>query len=341
MPSIKYLADLDLSGGQLLNTRLQHLATPPTAESGRVYFDTSLTPPRARYHNGSEWVDLVDDGGDADTLEGQPGEHYLSRENHTGTQTISTVLGLQGELDGKASDVDLSAHTGDTDNPHEVTATQIGAVPTSEKGSAGGVAELDGNGLVPKEQVPPIAIGETFSASSEAEMLALDAHMGDVAVRSDTDSKWLLVSDDPSSIESWHELGSSVDVVESVSGGSGIDTSGTSNVTVSLNSATQSTLAEVGDKADQSALDAHTGDSNNPHGVTAAQVGATRKFSTEIVDPGVSEVVNHGLGTQDVLVQIYFDGELVHTSVEIVDANNVALGLSYAQNGSLRVVVIG
>lgn len=41
-----------------------------------------------------------------------------------------------------------ASHTTDTNNPHQVTAAQAGAVPTSEKGVANGVATLDANGEV-------------------------------------------------------------------------------------------------------------------------------------------------------------------------------------------------
>jgi hypothetical protein len=48
----------------------------------------------------------------------------------------------------------LDAHIADVANPHGVTTTQIGAIPTSEKGAANGVASLDGSGKVPVAQIP-------------------------------------------------------------------------------------------------------------------------------------------------------------------------------------------
>lgn len=50
----------------------------------------------------------------------------LARANHTGTQAISTVTGLQTALDAKAAAADLSSHTGNTSNPHSVTKAQVG-----------------------------------------------------------------------------------------------------------------------------------------------------------------------------------------------------------------------
>ena len=95
--------------------------------------------------------------------------------------------------DSKADADDLTAHVGDTANPHSVTKAQVGlgnvdnvqqysasnpppiptpaevgAIPTTEKGSAGGVAELDVNGKVPTSQLPAtalLALGETSSTA--------------------------------------------------------------------------------------------------------------------------------------------------------------------------------
>ena len=48
----------------------------------------------------------------------------------------------------------ISDHTEDTENPHGVTAKQINAVPTSEKGVKDGVATLNSSGVVPDTQLP-------------------------------------------------------------------------------------------------------------------------------------------------------------------------------------------
>ena len=49
---------------------------------------------------------------DAETLDGQDGAYYLSRANHTGTQAISTVSGLQAALDDKLESVAWGEITG-------------------------------------------------------------------------------------------------------------------------------------------------------------------------------------------------------------------------------------
>lgn len=47
-------------------------------------------------------------GGDADTLNGADGAYYLDRDNHTGTQAISTIDGLQNALDLKLDAADYN-----------------------------------------------------------------------------------------------------------------------------------------------------------------------------------------------------------------------------------------
>lgn len=50
----------------------------------------------------------------------------------------------------------VPGHLADAENPHEVTAEQVGAVPLTARGAANGVASLDDTGKVPSEQLPPI-----------------------------------------------------------------------------------------------------------------------------------------------------------------------------------------
>lgn len=49
-----------------------------------------------------------------------------NRANHTGSQAISTVTGLQTAIDAKADASALTSHTGNTSNPHGVTKAQVG-----------------------------------------------------------------------------------------------------------------------------------------------------------------------------------------------------------------------
>ena len=66
-----------------------------------------------------------------------------------------TAAEVGADEEGSAAEVqtNLSAHTGNTNNPHSVTAAQVGAIPLSQKGAPGGVAELDENGKVPSDNL--------------------------------------------------------------------------------------------------------------------------------------------------------------------------------------------
>ena len=76
-----------------------------------------------------------------------------------------TSGGVKTELDKKASTTSLGAHTGNTDNPHQVTAAQVGAISSSEKGAASGVATLGTDGKVPTGQLPSMNYAPSTHAS--------------------------------------------------------------------------------------------------------------------------------------------------------------------------------
>ena len=100
-----------------------------------------------------------------------------------GVQGVQGVPGVSGK-DGKsayqtaveggysgtetafnAALVAMPNHIADKKNPHGVTAKQAGAIPTSEKGAASGVATLGTDGKVPTGQLPEISSVKTFVAT--------------------------------------------------------------------------------------------------------------------------------------------------------------------------------
>lgn len=90
---MRYVANIDLSGNQLLNCVIQVLAAPPDDPApGRVYYDSGLS--RLRYFNGGGWVNIGETLTDALTLNGQGPAFYLSRGQHTGTQLAATISDL-------------------------------------------------------------------------------------------------------------------------------------------------------------------------------------------------------------------------------------------------------
>jgi hypothetical protein len=99
----------------------------------------------------------------------------------------------------------------------------------SEKDQPDGYASLDGSGKIPSALLPAIAITDTFPVASQAEMLALDAETGDVAIRSDEPKSYILKGTDPSNLSHWAEL-LSPGLVVSVNGQNGNVTLSTTHI---------------------------------------------------------------------------------------------------------------
>jgi len=91
----------------------------------------------------------------------------------------------------------------------------------SEKGQPSGYAPLDPNRLIPTVHLPPLAITDTFVVASQAEMLALPAQTGDVAIRTDTGKSYILAAEPATALINWKEL-SAAAPVQSVNGYVGV-----------------------------------------------------------------------------------------------------------------------
>ena len=161
----------------------------------------------------------------------------LARANHTGTQTASTISDFNTQvrtsrLDQMAAptaSVALNAQkiTGLADPTNAQEAVTLNYI-TTQKGAVNGIASLDGSGLIPTNQLPALAITETFVVVSQAAMLALTAQTGDVAVRTDVNKSFILTASPASTLGNWQELLTPTDSVLSVDGLTGaVSLSGT------------------------------------------------------------------------------------------------------------------
>ena len=77
---------------------------------------------------------------------------------------------------------------------------------TAQKGQPNGLATLDADAKLEANQLPALAITDTFVVNTEAAMLALDAQQGDVAVRTDEQKSYILTADPASTLGNWQEL---------------------------------------------------------------------------------------------------------------------------------------
>ena len=144
----------------------------------------------------------------------------------------------------------------------------------NSKGAANGLASLDAAGRVPIDQIPGQPLGDTFTAATEAAMLALPANNGDMAIRTDfePDQFYILTSNSPATLADWKQVSlpgtvASVDgkvgaVVLSASY-AGLDASGrvlpTQGRSTVIPVATSTTDAAANTTAIQAALDAAAG----------------------------------------------------------------------------------
>jgi hypothetical protein len=101
------------------------------------------------------------------------------------------------------------------------------AVNTSAVGSANGVVPLDGSSKIASTYLPAIAITETFVVNSQSAMLALTAQIGDVAVRTDINTSFILSAEPATTLGNWQELLTPTDAVTSVNGQTGVVSVGT------------------------------------------------------------------------------------------------------------------
>lgn len=148
---------------------------------------------------------------------------------NAGTQTValddiaeSKVIGLVADLAAKETPAGAQAKV-DTEAAARASADAL-LIPLAQKAAANGVATLDSGTKIPSAQLPALAITDTFPVDSQAEMLALTAQRGDVAIRSDLLKSFILSTDSPGTLADWKELLTPADLVSSVNARTGVVT---------------------------------------------------------------------------------------------------------------------
>lgn len=129
-----------------------------TAQVGDVAI---LTNPASTYILQTEpngWVMLNSPTDAVPSVYGRVGPIQAQAGDYTATMIPITAIAsinashVQAALERLAIAVNI--HSTDTNNPHQVTAEQVEAIPVWEKGSGMGVATLDVGGRVPLSQLP-------------------------------------------------------------------------------------------------------------------------------------------------------------------------------------------
>lgn len=90
-----------------------------------------------------------------------------------------TSGGVKTELDKKANATSLGAHTGNTDNPHQVTAAQAGADPT---GTAASAVSAHNSSSTAHSDIRTALAGKEVAGAAAAVQDNLDGHTGNTTV---------------------------------------------------------------------------------------------------------------------------------------------------------------
>jgi len=129
------------------------------------------------------------------------------------SEQIAGIAGAKGDT-GSTGPTGATGATGATGSsgvisvtaPITNSGTSTAANIGINAGVANGVATLDGSGLIPTSQLPPLAVNDTFVVASQAAMLALTAQIGDIAVRTDVSKTFILSASPASTLANWQEI---------------------------------------------------------------------------------------------------------------------------------------
>lgn len=105
----------------------------------------------------------------------------------------------------------------------------VTSVITPLIGVANGLVPLGPNGRISPLYLDPVAIKDTFIVADEAEQLALTAQVGDVAVRTDINTTFILRAEPASTLGNWQQILTPA-AVQSVNGQTGVVTLTASDV---------------------------------------------------------------------------------------------------------------
>lgn len=199
------------------------------------------------------------------------------------TQVGTFTVDAQGRLTAAANSTVTPAFSSITSTPTTLSGYGItDAINVSQKAAANGVATLGADSKIPNNQLPALAITDTFVVASQAAMLALStAEKGDVAVRTDLNKSFILTADPYSTLANWQELLTPTDTVLSVNGFTGAVTLGASDVGAAPTTRTISAGTGLSGGGD---LSANRTLSLANTAVTAASYGSATQVATFTVD---------------------------------------------------------
>jgi hypothetical protein len=264
------LSATTLSGGTIYSGSTDLSSIFALAGSDTNNYVTGFT-----YDNANAFTVSVNDGNDYTAVINEVTGLTVSGGLTASTLSADTIYSGSTDLSDLFLDwtlqTDFNAHTGDTNNPHSVTAAQVGAYTTSEadalyntKADLSG-ATFTGGVIAPSLSATTLSGGTIYSGSTD--LSSIFALAG-----SDTNNYVTGFTYDNAnaftvSVNDGNDYTAVIDEV------TGLTVSGALSATTIYSGSTD--LSDLFlDWTLQADFNSHTGDTNNPHSVTAAQVGA-------------------------------------------------------------------
>lgn len=324
----KFLVSIDLGKNEIQNAVAQVLGSAPSSPApGQFYYDS--TAQAILWHTSSGWV------------------NPLSRGNHTGTQTASTISDFDTQV--RTSRLDQMAAPTAALNLNNQRITNLAAPTAATDAATKGYVDAAVNGLDWKQSVR-VATTADITLSGLQTIDGVSVQAGDrVLVKNQSTAAqngiyvaasgaWTRATDADSDAEV--TSGMAVMVTEGTTQG---DTQWvlTTNDPITLGTTTLS-FSQIGASTSYTQ---GTGISIAGNVISVDTAVVARKFAQTIGNGSSSSItVTHNLGTQDVIVQVYeiATNETVECDVIRSSTTQVTLGFAVAPaNNSLRVVVYG
>ena len=246
--SVPFYSNIDLSKNQLLNALFQILPSAPSSPKEAQFYYNS-TEKKLYFYNGTDWIDssFILPIATASIL---GGVKIGSNINVNADGVISVTI--NNTLTSTATNAALSAAQG---KALKDIIDAFGDVVSKNVGTAvGNVPVIGSDGKLNPSIIPAIALTEVFTVASQAEMLALNAQMGDVAIRTDENKIYLLSKTPAATLANWVAIEIPV-TVTSVNGKTGAVVLDGSNINVTMKNTTSGSSTLTLNKALDSLVD--------------------------------------------------------------------------------------
>lgn len=125
-----FLSDIDLALNQLLQAKLENLASDPTGTESRIYYNTVIK--KVKYYNGTAWLTVVDDLDSRLTDSRTPTAHVIATNVALGSEhtisgaAVGHVLRASGATTANFQQLAHSDISGIGSNTHAQIDTHIG-----------------------------------------------------------------------------------------------------------------------------------------------------------------------------------------------------------------------